>query len=399
MDQFRPLFMTSLARSGSYLTSMMLSVNGKVMIASEPYLDLFRSMRNAFVCANAAPELLARFDPEMPLQDYYFKEDRIRIMDAVQAGDLNTLFDPDEWESLYQKSVARLELQCAELVPYFSEVRGETYEEMFDRAFGIIIKARQVKRYGWVGIKDAWTIEFFGPLARAYPDARFIILLRDPRAIINSMLGVVRKKPLAIAHALSYARHWRKLVAFTVHYQSDPLFSNRLHVLSYEQILQHPEKKARELCDFLEVDFDPAMLDTGNYLDFATGATWKGNSSFEETTSGISVHRATRWRTMLNPKVVKMVDFVCEPDMKLVGYEPAAETTSPWPDPDILDYIIESDQAYSSWRSDLGDPQQDYGFELFRRALLALPDHALDRDLIRRSFLFHSVFTKLRQQA
>jgi len=399
MRKYLPLFMTSTARSGSYLISMMLSTNNDVTVASEPYLELFRSMRNAFIRHSAPIDLQEKFDPESPIQDYYFTDERIKIMDVVQSGNMSTPFDPREWDRFLDISKIRATLQCAELIPHIEDIKGSTYKEMFDKGLEIIARSREATNNKWVGIKDAWTIEFFAPLARAYPDARFIVILRDPRAVINSMMGVTRIDPLQVAHALSYARHWRKYIAFTAHYKNDPIFANRIYVLTHEQVLENPEKKAREMCDFLEVDFDPAMLDTNNYYDFSTGEVWIGNSSFEDITSGISIHRAERWRTGLNNEVVKMVDFICDPDMGITDYKPVTDMTDKWPSPEILNYIIQSGQVYSNWRSDLGDPQQDFGFELFRRALITVDSDLRDVDLIRRCFLFEDVYYLLRQAA
>lgn len=400
MSSFRPLFVTSTARSGSYLISMMLSANRDVMIASEPYLELFRSMRNAFVHEGAPADLRASFNPSAPMQDYYFTDERIRLMDLIQASEVTTPFDPAEWPSFKAVAGPRAALQCAELLPYMDALRGATYKEMFDNAFEIIMEARSCRDRKWIGIKDAWVIEFFAPLARAYPDAKFIVIRRDARATIHSNLGGITNEPEAVAHPLSYARHWRKYVAFSTHYANDPLFAGRLHVVTHEQVLREPERSARELCRFLDVEYDPAMLDTNQYFDFATGATWKGNSTFEETTSGISAHRADRWRSKLDPKVIKMVDFVCGHDMKLMGDGPLLEFNEDrWPSADIIDYVIRSGEGYTNWRTDLGDPQQDYGFELFRRALLGLRQPPSDTGLIRRSFLFEDVYAALRRLA
>ncbi len=52
-----PVFATSLARSGSYLISMLLSSNKDIMLASEPHLVLFKSLRNAIVKKDAPREL------------------------------------------------------------------------------------------------------------------------------------------------------------------------------------------------------------------------------------------------------------------------------------------------------------------------------------------------------
>jgi hypothetical protein len=402
VNQYRPLFITSTARSGSYLISMMLSANPGITVASEPYLELFRSLRNDIIQHDAPLELQKEFGAELPLQDYYFTDARIQCLDIIQSATLDLPFDTKGWDSFLEACSSRCALQCKELVPYLHKLKGDRYRDVFNHGLEIIASARNAEKCKWIGIKDAWTIEFFTPLARAYPEARFIVILRDPRAVINSMLGVKNIDSSQVAHTLSYIRHWRKYVAFVAHFLQNSLLKDRLYVLTHEQVLQNPEKQAREMCDFLGVDYDNDMLDTDKYIDFATGKTWNGNSSFEKTTSGISMHRAKRWRKTLPENLAHIIDFLCGPDMKIVGFEPLGPLDQQWPHTHILEHIIKTDLAFSNWRSDLRDPQQDFGFELFRNVLLAMPEGFLskiDQRLIRRSFLFEEAFVKLRQQA
>ena len=302
-----------------------------------------------------------------------------------------------EWEEFLEKTGPRTALQCSELLPYLNQIKGTNYKEVFDNALEIVAKARAAYSCKWIGIKDSWSIEFLYPLARAYPEAKFIIIFRDPRAIINSMLGVINKDPSKVAHALSYVRHWRKHVAFTIRYQNDPMFNDRLYVLTHEEVLNDPTKKALDLCNFLEIPYDSAMTDTNNFVDYATGSVWKGNSSFEETTSGFSMHRAERWKETLDPKALKMIEFTCGIDMQLMGYTATSNLDNQWPDPDVLDYLVQSANGYANWRSDFGDLQKDFGFELFRHALVTQSKGIEDSSLIRRSFLFEEVFTELRK--
>lgn len=396
MSDYRPLFATNLARSGSTLVGMMLSANPAVSVASEPFLDLFRSMRNTFIREGADFALRQSFDPDSPIQDYYFTDERIKLLDVVQAGDLSCSMSSEEWEPFLKASNSRTALSNADLVPYLNQLKGSNYKEMVDNALKIIAEARNGNHCSWIGIKESWNVEFFASLARAYPEAKFLVILRDPRATINSMLRVIDRDPSKVAHALSYARHWRKLLAFTVHYRNDPVISDRLYVLTHEQVLNDPEGKAMELCDFLEIEYDPAMTDTNQFFDHSTGIIWKGNSSFEKITSGFSTHRAERWRQMLDPKALKMVEFTCGSDMRLAGYDPIDQIKDEWPGPEVLEYLVQSSHDFANWRSDFRDVQKDYGFELFRHALITQSDACLDSRLIRSSFLFEEVLTKLR---
>jgi len=367
------------------------------MVACDPFFPLFPSLRNVIMLSSPDPRLRSSFDPSSPLDDYYFSDQRLRIMDAIQAGDLHGPFHPSDWDRVREAVVGRMKHECADLVPHLDGMLGGTHKEIFDNGLAIITKGRNAQNRSWVGFKEVWIVEFFASLAQAYPEARFIVLLRDPRAVIASMQAMDRLDVSQIAHTLSYARHWRKYVAFARHYGGDSGLAHRLMVVTYERLVTEPHKTARELCDFLEVEFDGGMLDPGRYVDYSTGGTWRGNSSFAPTLSKISDEQRERWRTHIEPRALRLVEFVCGPEMRLAGYEPVSDADSTDPGPEVLDYMIENGRQPCSWRSDLGDPQLDYGFELFRRALLSAAEESLDSQLIRRSFLFEEVFRAIRQ--
>ena len=67
-----------------------------------------------------------------------------------------------------------------------------------------------------------------------------------------------------------------------------------------------------------------------------------------------------------------------------------------WSDPGLLDFAVRGNDGEYTWRSDRGNPQEDYGFELFRQAVLMLPEPPEDTGLIRRSFLFEEVYERIR---
>lgn len=396
MSSYRPLYQANISRSGGNLTRMMLSAHRDVMVACEPFLELFRSFRNAAVRQTGTAGQRAAFDPRSPMQDYYFTDSRIDLMDLVQRADLSLPYDEAEWDLFVERCSARCALECADLAPRMDQLRGRTYREMFDNGRRVIAENRDARGATWVGSGDSWTVEFFTPLARAYPDAKFIVLFRDPRAIINSNLAEIAKDPSWVAQPLSYLRHWRKMAAFTLHFRQVPLFKDRLFVMRHEDLVDDAEQVARDLCGFLDIDFDPAMLETDKFFDWTTGGIWPGNSSFEKKAEGFKGMRAHRWRTMLPEPIWKLAEFMCAAELRALGYPLLTDRGGVLPDADVPRYLLDSLNAPMNWRSDFGEFLQDYGFELARRQLLEMPAGAIDPALVRRSFLFEDAFEALR---
>jgi hypothetical protein len=380
-----PLFITGTARSGTNLIARLAGVHPRIEVAIDPYLPLLRSFRNAAIRAHCDASVAAAYTAA-PFQDYYFTDERLQVMDAVQAAELDVPFDAAERPALVEATRARAALEAPDLVPSLERLGGATYRELFDRAFSIVAEARNAPAEGWVGIKEVWTIEFCAALSRAYPGARFIVIMRDPRAVIASMHKLAEKDASQRAHTLSYLRHWRKCAAFCIHYGSDPQLRGRLHVVRYENLVADRSRSAREVCDFLEVDWEPRMMDEGGLWDPATQSVWRGNSSYGSL-RGIDTAPVEKWRATLDPAAAALADLVCGPEMRLFGYEPSSHA----PDSTaLLEFLLRDDAECHSWRSDLQDIQQDFGFELFRAAL-AGAQHIMDQRALRRSFLFPSV--------
>lgn len=387
-----PLFITGIARAGTNLLARMLSAHPAVEVAIDPYMPLLRSFRNAVIWRHFDESTAARYSTA-PFQDYYFTNERLQIMDAIQASDLDIAFADGERAALLQAVCARAELESPDLEPLLGRLSGTTYRELFDSALAIIVEARSASGCKWVGMKEVWTVEFCAVLARAYSQAKFIVIMRDPRAVVASMHKLAEKDVTQRAHTLSYARHWRKYAAFCTFYASQPSLRERFYVVQYENLVSDPARGARALCEFLGLHVVPEMEQSDGFWDPATRTVWRGNSSYAERIEGIDAALAERWKMTLDPAALALIELACGPEMRLFGYAPSTSVSVA--DPQALDFLVRDSKMPASWRSDLGDVQQDYGFELFR--LAALHAQSLtDEKTIRRCFLFSSVLDAVR---
>lgn len=376
----------------------MLSVLDAVEIASDPYMPAFHALRDAIMEYQAPADLRTLVPAGSPFQDYYFGDRSPQLLDLVQSATLGLPLSASRAESLIERIRNRMEHEAADLMPRAAELMATNFVDLFAKALCIIAETRQTQDCKWVGFKDVWIIEFFALLAEAFPTARFIVIMRDPRGVIASMLGSGEKDRTQLAHTLSFLRHWRKCAAFAHKFSRQPLFRGRLYIVNYEALVAAPEAEARRMCGFLAVEFKPEMLVTERFQGFSETATPAGNSSFEPITSGIQSSLASRWRSYLPNSVRSLTEFICGPEMALAGYRDQQQVLSTPPNGDALKLLLE--QAYStfSWRSDFQDLLKDYGYELFRFELLrlALPVTELDSMLVRRCFLFESVYDALR---
>jgi len=385
------LFVFGIARSGTNLVARMLDAHPAVAVALDPLLPLFKAWRNAILAALDSPVEGALSDPEAPFQDGYFSPDGHRAVAAVLGGSADLRVEPGEMEGLRAAVRERARLESASLPQRFAGWTGATYRDLFVTAAGAIRGSRDTEtRLSWVGSKEVWTVEFAAPLARAFPEARFVLVERDPRAIVSSLLALARRDESQAAHLVSYLRHWRKQVAVTERLQGDPALQGRLLRIGFEELVRRPEAVAHRACGFLSLPFAKAMLEPRGEV----GAAWTGNSAFGEL-QGISSATAARWRGTLPEATRRTVEYHCGPEMRLTRYAPLD------PEPgrltgDVLATVEAAHRSPGSWRSDSGDSCADTAWEALRWSLLEL-DEEPPVDLMRRCFLFEDVGGMLRQ--
>ena len=93
-------------------------------------------------------------------------------------------------------------------------------------------------------------------LASVFPDARFIILLRNPIAVLASILDTWVK-----GDWMRLSRHRDNLLkAPNLLLEGIHLLQGRSIVVHYEHLVSHPTSQIRELCAWLGLDFSADML-------------------------------------------------------------------------------------------------------------------------------------------
>ncbi len=92
-------------------------------------------------------------------------------------------------------------------------------------------------------------------LREAWPDARFIFLLRHPGAIARSRQAY--KNPPAQGADELIIKYVEALEAARQTYDG--------HTVRYEDLTANPERELRKICDFLGVPYEATMLDYGQF--------------------------------------------------------------------------------------------------------------------------------------
>lgn len=95
-------------------------------------------------------------------------------------------------------------------------------------------------------------------ITRIFPEAKFTILVRDPRD--NVLIKINRAKRRGVEYNFNhFCVTWRNIYSLLLT-DLTGLAANRFFILKYEDLILNPSTKLKELCQFLDLKFDEAML-------------------------------------------------------------------------------------------------------------------------------------------
>lgn len=95
----------------------------------------------------------------------------------------------------------------------------------------------------------------FDRLTQVWPDARFIHLVRDPRDVARSVIpmGWAGNTWVGVERWMEAERLWDRV--------RSGLSPDRYFEARFEALFENPEQFLTSLCEFLELTYDPAMLE------------------------------------------------------------------------------------------------------------------------------------------
>lgn len=138
-------------------------------------------------------------------------------------------------------------------------------------------------------------------VADLLPNARFIVMLRDPRAVLASDMERWRRVGLeksVVEQAREYGKYYR-LIAGQL-----PALAGRLALVRYESLVTEPDAVMREVGAFLDVRLPP---------DLAT-RPWEHKRQQVQVSASpldgkpVSTESLVKFRQMLPPKILKLYD-------------------------------------------------------------------------------------------
>ncbi|TQE99010.1 MAG: sulfotransferase [Spiribacter salinus] len=181
--------------------------------------------------------------------------------------------------------------------------------EMIDRIHRLYLREHGKSRWG----QKTPRFVRFGELLRArFPGARFIHMIRDPRAVASSLVrSNVHRSTL-----LHAAQRWSTDVSAGLDLKRK--HPQQVLCVRYEEMVADPESELKRICAFLNLEFVETML---RFHERTPGAY---GTYYDKIHSGLSRPVSTSstdaWRKHLDGRDVAIVESICRGRMEELGY-------------------------------------------------------------------------------
>ncbi len=99
-------------------------------------------------------------------------------------------------------------------------------------------------------------------ILQRFPDARVLLTLRDPRALLASQIQLEQTRRQRRFSVYLTVRHWLTSARFALALQNDPCPDRRFYFVDYHRLVETPDVVMHKVCTFLGVDHDPVHAHT-----------------------------------------------------------------------------------------------------------------------------------------
>lgn len=199
-----------------------------------------------------------------------------------------------------------------------------------DRRYRSVIEATYLEFMSRFPEKSRWGgkvpfyVRHLDKIDTVFPDARFLHMIRDPRAVHASMCA--RRRRGDRYFSLSPWRNgwqWRCWVGAGQHWSDH--HPGRCLEVHYEQLVESPQQTLTTVCDFLEIPFQRQML--SHYEHTTASSLIRTDNIDRYLKRDFSNASVDAWRDCCSSRELRIVERLAGQTMQQLGY--SACTSSP----------------------------------------------------------------------
>ncbi|XP_041348960.1 protein-tyrosine sulfotransferase 1-like [Gigantopelta aegis] len=199
--------------------------------------------------------------------------------------------------------------------------------------------------------KDPFSLKSAIYLSRLFPNAKFLLLVRDGRAVVHSI--ITRKVTISGFDIKSYRKclqKWNTAVE-SMYGQCLRVGQYRCMPVYYEQLVLHPELWMRRILQFLNLPWNQSVLHHEEFIGKKGGISLsRTEKSTDQVIKPVNMQALSKWVGHIPADVIKDMATVA-PMLQVLGYDPDANPPNYGnPDPEVADNTLHVQKNQDFWQ-------------------------------------------------
>ena len=302
IDKIEPTFICGHRRSGTTLLVSLLDFHPQLHVYPDES-KFFYLFYPKLALADISREQKVEFIIEKNFA--FFKDILATKTDAVKG-----YIDEDRMEDEFRNYLNKIE-----------EIEWQDYLKGMITAFAEVSYQDKGEIRRWVEKTTSSEI-FAHEIVNAFPGARFIHIVRDPRDNYSSLKSGWEKRYSYLNDSsnmedLRESCIMRGVLGMKIGILNQQVFgTERYHILKYEDLVGAPEATLNKLANFLGIDYDKSLLNPT-----VCGLAWKGNNFEGKSFDRVSKTRVGKWTKRINEHEAALMEFHFSNVMDHFGYK------------------------------------------------------------------------------
>lgn len=166
-------------------------------------------------------------------------------------------------------------------------------------------------------------------LLEIYPDAKFLVAMRDYRAVVLSQKESIETGTGDIATQAYLWHIYNKEIGKIMRQ-----YEGRIMPVYYEQMVQQPETVVRQICTFLSIDFVPEMLNPQQKIKVkeqdlqSNDISERDKKKIGDLIKPINTSRMEAWKQGLTQNEILLIEHFCAKTGQKFGYQPTSQISA-----------------------------------------------------------------------
>lgn len=204
------------------------------------------------------------------------------------------------------------------------QIEGLTYRQLMTLLLlNMGIKGKDNERVQMVVDKEPDYTFWVPTLLRLFPEAKFLVAMRDYRSVVLSNKESGRRMKDVTFHGYTWLRYAQTIMQL----QRD--YPDRVMLAHYEQMVQDTESNIKKICDFFNITFQPEMLTPHQKVgvqqqDLQKNVGVRDQKRIGDLIKPINTNRLEAWKKKLSPTEIADVEALCGSVGQRLGYQPTS---------------------------------------------------------------------------